>query len=84
LAERERLTNLLLELPVVEKVYPSDANFLLVKFHNARRVFEYLLSHKIIVRDRSRMVHCENCLRITVGTAPENDILIAKLKEFKS
>lgn len=84
LAERERLTNLLLELPVVEKVYPSDANFLLVKFHNARRVFEYLISHKIIVRDRSRMVHCENCLRITVGTAPENDILIAKLKEFKS
>jgi len=84
LTERERLIKLLPELPVVEKVYPSDANFLLVKFHDARRVFDYLISQQIIVRDRSQMVHCANCLRITVGTAAENDILIAKLKEFKS
>jgi len=83
LAERERLVKLLPDLAVVEKVFPSDANFLLVKFHDARRVFDYLISQKIIVRDRSQMVHCENCLRITVGTRAENDILIAKLKELE-
>jgi histidinol-phosphate aminotransferase len=58
--------------------------FYWLKFHDARRVFDHLISQQIIVRDRSQMVHCANCLRITVGTAAENDILIAKLKEFKS
>lgn len=84
LSQRGRLVELLSKLTIVEKVYPSDANFLLVKFQDARRVFEYLISQKIIVRDRSRMVHCENCLRITVGTPEENDVLIAKLKEFQN
>lgn len=84
LAERERLIKLLSELPIVVTIYHSDANFILVKFQDARRVFDYLISQHIIVRDRSQMVHCENCLRITVGTAAENDIVIAKLKEFKN
>ena len=82
--ERERLAGSLKELPIVEKVYPSDANFLLVKFRDARSVFQYLINQKIIVRDRSQALHCENCLRITVGTPNENDILIAKLKDFAS
>jgi len=81
-AERERLAGSLKELPLVEKVYPSEANFLLVKFRDARAVFQYLIGQKIIVRDRSQALYCENCLRITVGAPPENDILIAKLKEF--
>jgi len=80
--ERERLAGSLEELPIVEKVYPSDANFLLVKFRDARSVFQYLINQKIIVRDRSQALHCENCLRITIGTPNENDILIAKLKDF--
>ena len=82
--ERERLAGSLEELPIVKKVYPSDANFLLVKFRDARSVFQYLINQKIIVRDRSQALHCENCLRITVGTPNENDILIAKLKDFAS
>jgi len=82
LSEKVRLVRELSDLKIVENVYASDANFLLVKFREARRVFEYLIAQKIIVRDRSQATHCENCLRITVGAPPENDILIAKLKEF--
>lgn len=84
LNERKRLIQELGDLKIVEKIYPSDANFLLVKFQEARRVFEYLIANKIIVRDRSQATHCENCLRITVGTPAENDLLIAKLKEFEN
>jgi len=84
LAERKRLGKELTKLPIVQKVYPSDANFLLVKFGGAQSVFEFLIKQQIIVRDRSRAVHCDNCLRITIGTPEENKILIAKLKEFDS
>ena len=83
-AERKRLTKELTRLPVVQKVFPSDANFILVRFNNAQAVFEYLIEQQIIVRDRSRALHCDNCLRITVGTPEENKILISKLKEFES
>jgi len=84
LSERARLVQALEKLMIVEKVFPSEANFLLVKLREVRRVFGYLINQKIIVRDRSQAVHCDNCLRITVGTPAENDILIAKLKEFES
>jgi histidinol-phosphate aminotransferase len=82
IAERKKLELELTELPVVQKVYPSDANFLLVKFDNAQPVFEFLIEQRIIVRDRSHALHCDNCLRITVGTPEENKTLISKLKEF--
>jgi histidinol-phosphate aminotransferase len=82
LDEREVLRKALLELDIVNKVFPSDANFLLVKINEARKAYEYLVSKNVIVRDRSKVALCESSLRITVGTGTENKILINKLKEF--
>jgi len=79
--EREWLVKELSKLPIVQKIYPSDANFLLVKIVNARAVYESLLDQQIVVRDRSRVELCEDCLRITVGTPSENKILISSLNE---
>ena len=79
LAERERVAKALGELAFVEKVYPSDANFLLVKAQRSRELYEYLVSRELIVRDRSRTPGCEGTLRITIGTPEENDRLIREL-----
>jgi histidinol-phosphate aminotransferase len=79
---REELVSSLIQLPVVEKVYPSDANFLLVKVKDARKIYDYLLGNAIVVRDRSKVELCEGCLRITVGTKEENNQLIESLKAF--
>jgi histidinol-phosphate aminotransferase len=79
--EREWLTTELSRIPGVEKIYPSDANFLLVKMVNARGIYEALLQKQIVVRDRSRVELCEDCLRITVGTPVENKILISSLND---
>ncbi|TAF77573.1 MAG: histidinol-phosphate transaminase [Bacteroidetes bacterium] len=83
LEEREKLEQELEKLPFVTKIYPSDANFLLVKTLDGRRLYHYLIEHKVIVRDRSNVKLCEGCLRITVGTASENETLIKELKSFK-
>ncbi|MGE5108809.1 MAG: pyridoxal phosphate-dependent aminotransferase, partial [Sphingobacteriales bacterium] len=77
---REELVTDLARLPLVKKIYPSDANFLLVKVENARAVYEYLLTKAIVVRDRSKVELCDGCLRITVGTKEENKQLIDNLK----
>ncbi|MGB8192595.1 MAG: histidinol-phosphate transaminase [Chitinophagaceae bacterium] len=77
--EREALKQALLELPVVEKIFPSDANFLLVKVKDARGIYHYLLESQVVVRDRSKVELCEGCLRITVGTPFENKLLINAL-----
>ncbi len=82
LQQRTALADQLRALPIVETVYPSDANFLLVKFVEADAVFQYLISRQVIVRDRSRMTRCAGCLRISVGTAPENAQLIAVLTDL--
>lgn len=82
LAERARLRTNLTTLPLVKKIYPSDANFLLVQFEDAAAVMHYLLEEKIIVRDRSKVLLCDGCLRITVGTAEENQVLLDALKSF--
>ncbi len=79
--ERNRLANALERLPIVQRVYPSRTNFLLVQFESAREVFQYLQQRGIIVRDRSNLPRCEGCLRITVGTPEENDQLIHALQE---
>jgi len=84
LRERETLSVALSALPFVEKVWPSDANFLLVKMQHARSVYDYLTANRIIVRDRSGVTLCENCLRITVGTPDENAILVGVLQQFKT
>lgn len=80
-AERERLAAALEKMPDVQRVYPSDANFLLVRFSDKTEVFERLIAKGIIVRDRSSAVNCDGCLRITVGTPRENDVLISVLYE---
>ena len=81
-AMREALAEVFLQMPTVEKVYPSDANFLLVKIKDARKVYEFLLTKGIVLRDRSSVKLCDDCLRITVGTEKENTILIDALAEW--
>jgi len=67
---------------LVKKIYPSDANFILVKFSDADYIYKYLVENGIIVRNRSKQPRCENCLRISVGTERENKILIQKLNSI--
>ena len=81
--ERENLKNDLLNLSFTEEVYPSDANFLLAKMKNARNVYEQLCQKGIIVRDRSKVILCDDCLRITIGTSEENKKLIEELSKLK-
>jgi histidinol-phosphate aminotransferase len=82
IAEREKMVELLGEFPFVEKVYPSDANFLLIKMHDAKGIYNYLVEAGIIVRDRSKVHLCENSLRITIGSSDENESLLKALKEL--
>jgi len=79
---REEMSSRLSALPVVKKIYPSDANFLLVKVADAKAVYQYLLGKGIVVRDRSRVELCEGCLRITVGTESENHQLLESLAQY--
>ncbi len=83
IAQREKLVSNLAKLTFVSKIYPSDANFVLVKTTNARGIYTYLVEKGIIVRDRSKIELCEGSLRITVGTPAENDKLIEALKSFQ-
>ncbi len=79
---REALAEVFLSMPTVEKVYPSDANFILVKIKEARKIYEFLLTKGIVLRDRSNVKLCEDCLRITVGTEKENTILVDAMQEW--
>ncbi|WP_410221064.1 histidinol-phosphate transaminase [Pedobacter sp.] len=74
--ERERLSNALARIEVVKKVYPSDSNFLLVEINDAQNLYYKLLEQGIVVRDRSKVTLCDNCLRITIGTTEENNELL--------
>ncbi|CAN5220393.1 histidinol-phosphate transaminase [soil metagenome] len=78
--ERERMEEKLIGLDLVINVFPSDANFLLVRVTDAAAIYRYLIDQKIVVRDRSNVELCEGCLRITIGTPKENDRLIAALR----
>lgn len=80
--EKLKISNELGELSCVIKIFPSEANFLLVKFNDAKTIYHFLLSKGIVVRDRSSQVNCENCLRITIGTNEENTKLLNALKEL--
>ena len=79
-SEREKLAMELSGIKGVVHVYPSEANFLLVKMERAREVYELLVGKGIVVRDRSRVELCEGCLRITVGTPDQNKYLLQTLK----
>ena len=82
LKEKERLKEELKKNPLIKKIYPSDANFLLVVVDEPEKIYNYLVEQKLIIRDRSKVSMCEGCLRITVGTPEENDRLIEVLKEL--
>ena len=79
---REVLSEVFLSMPTVEKVYPSDANFLLVKIKDASKLYGFLLTKSIVLRDRSNVKLCEDCLRITVGTEKENTILVDAMHDW--
>ena len=82
LTERTRMMQAVAALPICEHVYPSDANFFLARVSDACRIYDALVEKGIIVRNRHRIMMCENCLRITIGTPAENDELLAALKQF--
>ena len=83
-SEREKLINDLGKLELVLKIFPSDANFILVKTVDAKGIYDHLVNNGIIVRDRSKVELCEGSLRITVGTPDENKTLITNLKNFST
>ena len=78
LSERTKLKDALNQLDIVKKIYPTDANFLLVKVDNADKIYQYLIEEKVIIRNRNTQV--ENCIRITIGTTVENERLIECLQ----
>lgn len=82
--ERDKLAASLEQHPLVRHVYPSDANFLLVQVDGGRNVYEYLLTQGIVVRDRSTTPGCADCIRITVGTPLENELLLKALDAYAS
>ena len=82
LQERKTMMASFTELRVCEKVYPSDANFFLAKMTDANGIYKYLVERGIIVRNRSKVRLCGNCLRITIGTKSENDELLGALREL--
>jgi histidinol-phosphate aminotransferase len=82
LKERGKLEQELLNLPLISKVYPSDANFLLVQTADPKAVYQYLVKENIIVRDRSSVRLCAGCLRISVGSPEENATLLKALKKY--
>lgn len=82
LEERTRLMEAVSILPYCQKVYPTNANFFLAKFNDATALYNYLTECGVIVRNRSRVKLCDNCLRITVGSQPENTQLLAALRKY--
>ncbi|MDN3690261.1 histidinol-phosphate transaminase [Cyclobacterium jeungdonense] len=81
LTQKETLRKQLEKIPQVDTVYPSQANFFLVKVPRAKKVYQRLIEKKIIVRDRSAVQHCDDCLRITVGNQLENIQLVQALQD---
>jgi histidinol-phosphate aminotransferase len=83
LQERGRMVEAFAELPICKKVYPTDANFFLAKVEDAQGTYDYLVEKGIIVRNRTRITLCNNCLRVTIGTREENNELLGALRSMK-
>ena len=81
--EREKLANALASCFFVKKIYPSDANFILMKVDDANKRYDELLRHGIVIRNRTTQLGCENCLRISLGTPAENKQLLTLLNTLK-
>ncbi|WMX12905.1 histidinol-phosphate transaminase [Aureispira sp. CCB-E] len=84
LSERALLAKALSKLVFVEEIYPSASNFLLVKVTEADTIYQYLIEQGIIIRNRSKVILCDNCLRITIGTKVENEKLLAVLSSYST
>ncbi|MDR1557583.1 MAG: histidinol-phosphate transaminase [Tannerellaceae bacterium] len=84
LRERTQVETALEQLPFVKQVYPSDANFILVRVEDAQATYNYLVEKQIIVRNRHSIALCEGCIRITIGTPEENNLLLQALKNYYS
>ncbi|MCI6491619.1 MAG: histidinol-phosphate transaminase [Prevotella sp.] len=82
LLERDRMMLAFSELRICQQVYPSDANFFLAKVDDAQQTYDYLVDRGIIVRNRTRVKLCQNCLRITIGTKDENNELLGALRSI--
>ena len=82
LSERTRMQQELSAIPLVKKIYPTDANFILTDVGNADQVYQKLVEQGIIVRNRNKVALCSGCLRITVGTEDENTALLNALKSI--
>jgi histidinol-phosphate aminotransferase len=82
LQERTRVIDAFRLLPICQKVFPTEANFFLVRVDDAQKTYDYLVDEGIIVRNRSRIQLCQNCLRVTIGTKTENNTLIAALRQM--
>lgn len=82
LLERSKMMKSFLELPICKEVYPSDANFFLAKMTDAQAIYDYLVEKGIIVRNRTRVTLCQDCLRITIGTKGENIELLSALRQY--
>jgi histidinol-phosphate aminotransferase len=83
LTERTRMIDAFRLLPICEKVFPTDANFFLARMNDAQAIYDYLVDKGIIVRNRTRITLCQNCLRITIGTKTENNELLSALRQYK-
>lgn len=81
--ERERLLPAVAELPLCKRIYPTDANFFLVEVPDADHLYQYLMERGIIVRNRTHVAMCNNCLRITIGSPQENCELLSALRQYK-
>ena len=84
LHERRQLLPAIAELPICRAVYPTDANFVLALMTDADAIYNYLIDHGIVVRNRSRVQLCGNCLRITLGTPEENNALLGALRQYRN
>ncbi len=80
--EKERLLQEFKQFDFIKTIYPSDANFILIKVNDAKNLYQYLVSKTIVVRNRSSQPLCENSLRVTIGTPEENDALLTALKNY--
>jgi len=80
---RTQMMKAMMDIPLIQRLFPTDANFVLVEVPEARKVYNYLLTKGIVVRDRSKVVLCDDCLRITVGTEAENNKLLQALREYQ-
>ena len=84
LGERSRVIEEFKKLPCCQQVYPTSANFFLTRVTDAKKIYHYLVEKGIIVRNRTNVVLCRHCLRITIGTRPENDVLLEALRGYKA